>query len=92
MSLAQGMLNDHELMTLARHYGTKVYPLLTSLIRLIQASLKQSNYTEFGKLLSAIKSYDKHDEGFVSKEKLRHVCHAVGLPLSDQLVDGAIMK
>ncbi len=86
------MLNDHELMTLARHYGAKVYPLLTSLIRLIQDSLRQSNYIEFDKLLSALRSCDKHEEGFISKEKLRHVCRAVGLPLSDQLVDGAIMK
>lgn len=92
LSLAQGMLNDHELMTLARHYGDKVYPLLSSLIRIIQKDLKLRNFTGFSQLLAALKSCDKYDEGFVSKEKLRHVCHTIGLPLSDQLVDGAVMK
>ena len=91
-SLAQGMLNDHELLTLARHYGGKHYPYLSLLIRLIQDDLRLRNYTAFDGLISAIKSCDKEDEGFISKEKLRHICHAVGLPLPDQLVDGAIMK
>lgn len=92
LSLAQGMLNEHEVMTLARHYGVKRYPLLTTLIRLIQDDLKLRNYTDFSSLLSALKSCDKDGVGFVSKDQLRHVCHAVGLTLPDQLIDGAIMK
>jgi len=86
------MLNEHELMTLARQYGEKCYPLLLSLIQLIQEDLKLRNYTGFDSLLSALKSCDREDYGFVTKDKLRQVCRSVGLPLSDQLVDGAIMK
>lgn len=92
LSLALGMLNDHEIITLARHYGVKQYPLLTSLIRLIQDDLRARNYTDFSSLLSALKSCDKDGVGFISSDYLRHVCHTVGLTLPDQLIDGVIMK
>ena len=91
-SLSHGLLNEHEVLTLARHYGQKQYPILTTLIRLIQDDLRQKNYTSFDQLSSALGSCDKEGAGFIDPDQLRHTCHLIELPLSDQLIDGTIMK
>lgn len=35
-ALSRGMLNEHEVLTLARQFGEKHYPILTTLVKLIQ--------------------------------------------------------
>ena len=45
--LAQGLLNDHEVLTLGRQYGEKKWPPLSSLIRIIQDDMKKKNFTQF---------------------------------------------
>lgn len=90
--LTHTLLNQHEVITLARHYGKKQYPLLTSLMSLIQDDLHKKNYTSFAELQSALVSCDHDKLGFTSKDLLRHVCRVNELPLSDQLIDGTIMK
>ena len=45
--LTQGLLNEHEIITLAREYGEKSWPPLSSLVRIVHADLKQHNYTAF---------------------------------------------
>ena len=91
-SLTHTLLNQHEVITLARHYGKKQYPLLTTLISIIQDDLRKKNYNGFSDLLSALASCDQDSLGFISKDLLRHVCHGNELSLSDQLIDGTIMK
>ena len=91
-SLTHTLLNQHEVITLARHYGKKQYPLLTSLVSIIQDDLKKKNYTGFNELQAALASCDQEALGFISKDLLRHVCRGNELPLSDQLIDGTIMK
>ena len=49
-SLSQGLLNDHEVLTLARHYGEKQFPCLFPLIQLIQENLRKQNFTAFEEL------------------------------------------
>ena len=49
-SLSQGLLNEHEVLTLARHYGEKKFPCLFPLIRLIQDNLRKQNFTAFEEL------------------------------------------
>ena len=92
LSLSHGLLNEHEALTLARHYGKRQYPLLTTLIWVIQETLRQINYTEFPKLLAALKAEDSGEGGFMTRDLVRFICHKSELPLSDQLIDGAIMK
>lgn len=91
-SLTHTLLNQHEVITLARHYGKKQYPLLTTLISLIQDDLRKKNYTGFDELQSALASCDPEGLGFISKDLLRHICRGNEFPLSDQLIDGTIMK
>ena len=86
------LLNQHEVITLARHYGKKQYPLLTTLVSLIQDDLRKKNYTSFGNLQSALASCDNEALGFISKDLLRHICRGNELPLSDQLIDGTMMR
>ncbi len=57
-----------------------------------QDDLRKQNYTSFPALLSALGACDRDGVGFLGADQLRHVCHSVELPISDQLVDGAIMK
>ena len=45
--LAQSLLNDHEILTLGREYGEKKWPPLSSLIKIVQGTLKKKNYTQF---------------------------------------------
>ena len=45
--LAQGLLNDHEVITLTREYGEKKTPPLDSLLHLIQSDLKRKNFINF---------------------------------------------
>ena len=92
LSLSQSLLNEHEVLTLARHYGIKRYPLLTTLVQLIQNDLQKQNYTGLESLEAAIASCDHDGVGYISRDQLRLVCHSVGLPLSDQLIDGTLMK
>ena len=91
-SLTHTLLNQHEVITLARHYGKRHYPLLTTLVSIIQDDLQKKNYTSFGELQSALASCDSEGVGFISKDLLRHICRGNELPLSDQLIDGTMMK
>ena len=91
-SLTQGLLNEHEVLTLGRHYGERKYPLLTTLMWVIQDTLEKINYQRFSELRAALVAEDKGDCGFLSRDIIRHICHKEELPLPDQLIDGAIMK
>lgn len=90
--LSQSLLNEHEILTLARCYGKRHYPILTTLIHIVQDTLKKLNYTQFSELQAALEAVDVGQGGFVRREQVRHTCHAVGFPLSDQLTDGVMMK
>ncbi len=90
--LSQTLLNDHEILTLARHYGKKQYPILTSLMELIHGVLKRENYTSFSLLEAAFEAEDEGQGGFIRRDQIRFICNRVSLPLSDQLIDGAVMK
>ena len=92
LSLSHGLLSPHEALTLARHYGERCYPLLTTLVWVVQDTLQQLNYTDFPKLLAALRVEDPGEEGFITRDMLRHTCKRAGLPLTDQLVDGILMK
>lgn len=45
--LTQGMINEHEILTLARQYQKKRKPPLYSLLALIQDDLKKKGFTDF---------------------------------------------
>ena len=90
--LSQCLLNEHEILTLGRNYGNKKYPVLSTLISLVQDDLKKQKYSDLTQLAAGLGSCDPDGVGFIEREKLRHVCHAVGVPLTDQLIDGTIMK
>ena len=92
MGLSQTLLNEHEVLTLARSYGEKQYPVLTTLVWLIQDVLQKANYTNFSELEAALQEADKGQGGFLQRDKIRFISYTVGLPLPDQLIDGAIMK
>lgn len=92
LSLSLNLLNEHEALTLARHYGERQYPILTTLIWVIQDTLSKINYTDFAKLEAALNAEDKGEGGFMRRELIRFICHKNQLPLSDQLIDGALMK
>jgi hypothetical protein len=86
------LLNEHEVLTLARYYGQRLYPILTTLMWVIQDTLQQINYLGFPALRAALAAEDQGDGGFLSRDIIRHICRKEELPLPDQLVDGAIMK
>jgi len=90
--LSKSLLNDHEILTLARHYGEKQYPILTSLIHLIHGILNTANFQNLAAIQKELESKDENKEGFIKRERVRHACHDVGVPLSDQLIDGIMMK
>lgn len=91
-SLSRGLLNEHEVLTLARQYGERQYPILTTLVWVIQDTLRRINYTDFPQLLQALQAEDQGEGGFMSRDTIRFICHKASLPLSDQLIDGALMK
>ena len=43
-------------------------------------------------LSSALSACDCEEVGFISARFIRDICHEAQLPLSDQLIDGTIMK
>lgn len=90
--LSQGLLSEHEALTLARAYGQRSYPILPTLVRLVQGDLRKQNYTHFSALEAALAESCHDDTAFIEPSKLRHVCHAAGLPLPPQLLDGTVMK
>lgn len=90
--MSQSLLNEHEILTLARHYGERQYPILTTLIHLIQVSLAKTNFTQFSQLQAAMAAVDQGQGGFLPRDQIRDTCLTVGLPLSDQLIDGVMMK
>ncbi len=92
LSLSSRLVNEHEALTLARHYGQRQYPIMTTLIWVIQDTLQKINYQQIPKLKSALQAEDEGEGGFLSRDIIRHICHKEGLPLPDQLIDGAIMK
>ena len=92
MSLSLNLLNEHEALTLARHYGERQYPILTTLVWVIQDTLKKINYLDFHQLEAAMQAEDEGEGGFMSRDLIRFICHKKGVPLSDQLIDGALMK
>ena len=92
LSLSSNLLIEHEVLTLARYYGERKYPILTTLIWVIQDTLLRINYKRFSELKAALQAEDKSGGGFMSRDLIRHICHKQEVPLTDQLIDGAIMK
>ncbi len=92
LSLSLNLLNEHEALTVARHYGERQYPILTTLVWVIQDTLSKVNYTDLPKLEAALQAEDEGEGGFMRRELIRFICHKNGVPLSDQLIDGALMK
>lgn len=90
--LSHGLLNEHEIITLGRHYGERHTPPLASLIPIVQQDLKRSNYKEFPRLLNSLSSHDGEGSGYVEQDILKHVCKTLQVPLCDQLIDGTVMK
>jgi Ca2+-binding EF-hand superfamily protein len=85
-SLAKSLLNEHEVITLSRHYKVKKDPPLGSLIAIVQDDLKRLNYNSFSELLKEFQSSDESKCGFIEREELLHLCNILKLPLSDQLI------
>ena len=52
--LSQGLLSEHESQTLGRAFGQRAYPILPSLVRVVQDHLRQHNYTQFPSLEAAL--------------------------------------
>lgn len=90
--LSHGLLNEHEIITLGRHYGEHGTPPLASLIPIIQQDLRRNNYKEFQKLLNSLSPHATGGSVYVEQEMLKYVCKTLQVPLSDQLIDGTIMK
>lgn len=92
MELSKPLLNEHEVLSLARHYGKRKYPVLTTLMWIVQNVLSRGNFTAFPQLEAALQEVDTGEGGFLSRSKIRFICHSVDLPLADQLIDGVMMK
>ena len=52
--LSQGLLSDHECLTLGRAFGQRAYPILPTLVRLVQDDLHKHNFTQFAALETAL--------------------------------------
>lgn len=88
--LSHGLLNEHEIITLGRHYGERKTPPLTSLIPIVQHDLKRNNYKEFTQLLNSLLPHEK--DGYIEQDMLKYMCKTLQVPLNDQLIDGIIMN
>lgn len=89
IQLSEGLLNEHEIMTLGRNYGDqKPFP---SVIKLAQSDLEKQNYTSFTKLQEMLEYHDSDKTGLLSADNIKHICHVAQLPLSDQFIDGVMM-
>lgn len=51
--LSEGLLTDHECLTLGRAFGQRAYPILPSLVKVVQDDLHKHNYTQFTALEAA---------------------------------------
>jgi Ca2+-binding EF-hand superfamily protein len=90
--LSQGLLSDHECLTLGRAFGQRAYPILPALVRLVQDDLHKHNFTQFAALETALAQCCQDETGFIDPAHLRRVCEAAEFPLSHQLVDATLMN
>lgn len=76
--LTPGLLNEHEIITLAREYGEKSWPPLSSLVRIVHTDLKQRNFTAFrsdsmrSQYLRVLVCYDRFYDGVGSVSWKKH--------------------
>lgn len=90
--LSEGLLTDHECLTLGRAFGQRAYPILPSLVKVVQDDLHKHNYTQFTALEAAFAECCQDGTAFVEPAQLRQICQTTDLPLSHQLVDATLMN
>lgn len=91
LKLAGGLLNEHEVMTIGRHFGGRKPPVLKTLVKLVQDDLKKKNYSSFQQVKDSLEYHDAEGSGYLSTDQILHLCKHFKLPLTDQLIEGILM-
>lgn len=95
LQVAPGLLSEHEIMTVARYYMERKEDDsldLTTLIAITQEQLRKHNFEGFTKLNEQFVHHDKERNGCLEAETVRTVCHALHVPVPDDLMRTLISK
>ncbi|XP_009071519.1 PREDICTED: EF-hand domain-containing family member C2-like, partial [Acanthisitta chloris] len=85
VSMTDGALSEHEIMTLGRYYGMREEKQidLQVLLAVAQEKLKKSSFENFGQLTAVLIYNDSEKCGLLPHGTCRTVCKSFKLPLSD---------
>ncbi|XP_053168976.1 EF-hand domain-containing family member C2 isoform X2 [Hemicordylus capensis] len=88
LSISDGKLSEHEIMTVGRYYGVRDENEMdvAFLLAVSQEHLKKHNFENFGQLLSTLAYNDRDKSGLLASNICRTVCKSFRLPLADDLL------
>eukprot|EP00118_Oscarella_pearsei_P002935 m.12276 g.12276 ORF g.12276 m.12276 type:complete len:731 (+) comp23948_c0_seq3:84-2276(+) len=84
-----GSLVEHEIVTLARHYGNNMCGFLdgSDVASQVRDHLRQANFSSFAHLTDAFLHRDKERSGFIGRDDLLSVCEEKSVPISDEVLN-----
>lgn len=93
--LCGNALTTHEIMTIARYYSNSKEEAqvdVQTLVAVAQEQLRKHNFENFTKLAEGCMHHDKERCGFLDLDAVRTVCHALRVPVPDDLLRALITK
>ncbi|CAH1781543.1 unnamed protein product [Owenia fusiformis] len=95
LQVAPGLLTEHEIMTIGRYYMEKKEDDrldINTLIAITQEQLRKHNFEGFTKLNEQFMHHDNSRSNTLDAETVRTVCHALHVPVADDLLRALISK
>ncbi|XP_064639145.1 EF-hand domain-containing family member C2-like [Lineus longissimus] len=89
-------LTEHEIMTIARYYGDDAEQNaqidIKTLISIVQEQLRKNNFEGFVKLSENFQHMDNSRCGVLDADTVRKVCHALHVPIADDMLRALLVK
>ncbi|KAJ7403333.1 EF-hand domain-containing family member C2 [Pitangus sulphuratus] len=94
VSVAGGAFSEHEIMTLARHYGVRddSQTDLTFILAGAHEKLKKNSFENFEQLSAVFMYNDREKCGVLPYETCRTICKSFRLPLSDEVLETLLTR
>merc|ERR1719378_669236 len=85
----QGFLSEHEIITLARHFGEKKKQEddIEVLVATVQEELRKVNYESFSVMMDACVYQDEDGTGFIPRKDLWNITKSFNVPIKNHLVE-----
>jgi len=93
-SIAEGVLTEHEIVTVAREFGERVEEQdgIELLVATLQDELRKVNFENFSSLMDACVYQDENGSGFIHIQNLWNITKSFKVPVKDHLIQSVLTR